>query len=69
MDLDNLDILHVMDPAFSWYCQDPTYQLKGGQFFFKEKMKKLIGMGLLCSWATPWVQQQHFDSLSWPIES
>jgi hypothetical protein len=26
MDLDNLDILHVMDPTFSWYCQDPTCQ-------------------------------------------
>ena len=33
---DKLDVLYVLDPAFSWYCQDPTCEWKGGEYYFKE---------------------------------
>jgi hypothetical protein len=29
----SLDILHVLDPAFSWYCQDPSCQWRGGEYY------------------------------------
>lgn len=32
----SLDVLHVMDPAFSWYCQDPSCEWKGGEYYFAE---------------------------------
>jgi len=28
-----LDVLHVLDPAFSWYMQDPTCQWKGYKYY------------------------------------
>jgi hypothetical protein len=39
--LKNLDVLHVMDPAFSWYCQDPTCQWKGGDYY-KAELAKIV---------------------------
>lgn len=36
LSMDDLDVLHVMDFAFSWYCQDPTCEWKGGEYFEHE---------------------------------
>jgi hypothetical protein len=38
---EKLDILYVLDPSFSWYCQDPTCQWKGGDYYYKELKKRL----------------------------
>lgn len=32
----DLDVLCLMDFAFSWYCQDPNCQWNGGQYYEKE---------------------------------
>jgi hypothetical protein len=37
----NLDVLHVLDPSFSWYCQDPTCQWKGGEYYEQELARRL----------------------------
>jgi hypothetical protein len=37
----NLDVLHVMDPAFSWYCQDPEWEWKGGEYYLWELSRYL----------------------------
>jgi hypothetical protein len=36
-----LDVLNVLDPAFSWYCQDPSCQWKGGEFY-QGRLKDLL---------------------------
>jgi hypothetical protein len=38
---DNLDVLNVLDPAFSWYCQDPSCQWKGGEYY-DEELRSLV---------------------------
>jgi len=38
----NLDVLWVIDPAFSWYNQDPSCQWQGGDYYTK-KLKEHIG--------------------------
>jgi hypothetical protein len=37
----NLDVLHVMDPAFSWYCQDSECEWKGGEYYLRELTRYL----------------------------
>lgn len=37
----NLDVLHVMDPAFSWYCQDSECEWKGGEYYLSELTRYL----------------------------
>jgi len=39
----NLDVLWVMDPAFSWYNQDPSCQWQGGDYYTHELKKHLCG--------------------------
>jgi hypothetical protein len=37
----NLDVLHVMDPAFSWYCQDSECEWNGGKYYNSELTRYL----------------------------
>jgi hypothetical protein len=37
---ESLDVLHVLDPAFSWYCQDPTCSWKGSEYYYTELQKR-----------------------------
>jgi len=39
----NLDLLWVMDPAFSWYNQDPSCQWQGGDYYSQELKRHLRG--------------------------
>lgn len=34
-----LDVLHVMDPAFSWYCQSPECDWKGTNYYLAQLTK------------------------------
>lgn len=36
-----VDVLHVLDPAFSWYCQDPHCQWNGGEYYENELARRL----------------------------
>ena len=36
-----LDVLQVLDPSFSWYCQDPTCQWRGGEYYAAELAQRL----------------------------
>ena len=35
--------MHVLDPAFSWYCQDPSCSWKGCEYYFHELQRKIQG--------------------------
>jgi hypothetical protein len=37
----NIDVLHVMDYAYSWYCQDPSCTWNGGEYYMDELRKRL----------------------------
>ena len=39
----SLDILNVLDPAFSWYCQDPSCDWKGGEYYERQLAELLEG--------------------------
>jgi Phytanoyl-CoA dioxygenase (PhyH) len=40
-EIPNFDVLHVMDFAYSWYCQDPTCSWKGGDYYERELQSRL----------------------------
>jgi hypothetical protein len=39
--LSQLDVLNVLDPSFSWYCQDPSCQWKGGEYY-QDRLKEVV---------------------------
>ena len=39
-----IEVLQIIDPAYSWYNQDPSCQWKGGEFFSSE-IKKAVRLG------------------------
>ena len=39
----NIDVLHVLDPSFSWYCQDPLCEWNGGSYYERELTRRLEG--------------------------
>ena len=41
---ERVDVVHAMDPAYSWYNQDPECRWEGGDFFEKE-IKKMVYAG------------------------
>jgi Phytanoyl-CoA dioxygenase (PhyH) len=46
--MDDLDVLHVMDFAFSWYCQDPLCAWNGTQYYESEIKKWTEGYQSVC---------------------
>jgi Phytanoyl-CoA dioxygenase (PhyH) len=40
-EIPNFDVLHVMDFAYSWYCQDPTGSWNGGDYYERELQSRL----------------------------
>ena len=41
--ISKMDVLHVLDPSFSWYCQDPQCVWNGGNYYERELTRRLEG--------------------------